>query len=159
MLGKAPEVSAVAAALEYVFKAARAQGSSVSRIHFHSLGYHIVATARSDADGGGDASKLQQWSHAAASAAQGSVAATYQACNVTGHADLHGDDLKLVVSTRLDVDGTGTDIRQLSKDEAIHQWDTASLRLTFVPVLVCKEPHVTVGLGDAISSSAFSAHL
>ena len=148
LLGKAPDVSAVSAALDYVFRAARAQGSTVTRIHFHSLGYHIVATAR-DAP----------WNNAVGAAASGSVTATYQACNVTSHADLHGDDLQLVVSTKLDVDGTGEDIRKLTKSTAVHEWDTEALHHTFAPVLVCKSPDVTVGLGDAISASALAAHL
>ena len=83
----------------------------------------------------------------------------YQACNVTGHAGVHGDDLQLLAPTQLDTDGTGADMREVAKGEAVHVWETASLRHAFAPVLVCKDPHVTVGLGDAISSAAFSAHL
>ena len=83
----------------------------------------------------------------------------YQACNVTGHEDLHGDDLQLLAPTLLDTDGTGENVRKVAKGEALHEWDSESLHHTFAPVLVCKEPPVTVGLGDAISSVAFGAHL
>ena len=152
LTGKSPHVSAVTAALDYVFRAASAQGSTVSRIHFHSLAYHIIATA----DG---AANLQSWKNVRAAAASGSIAATYQACNVTGHEDLHGDQLTLVAPTTLDTDGTGANTLKIAKGEAVHEWSTDKLQITFVPVLVCKEPAVTVGLGDAISSSSFAAHL
>lgn len=152
LVGDAPKVAAISAALEYVFKAAHAQGATVSRFHFHSLGYHIIASAKSSYN-------LRQWSDATTSAAAGSITATYQACNVSSHEELHGDDLKLIVSTHVDVDGLGTDVRELQQDTALQVWDTDSLTITFVPVLVCKTPLVTVGLGDAISSSAFGAHL
>ena len=78
---------------------------------------------------------------------------------MTSHDELHGDDLKLVTSTRLDTDGTGENILKITKDSPVLVWDTQSLRHTFAPVVVCKEPVCTVGLGDAISSSSFSAHL
>jgi hypothetical protein len=71
LLGTTPSVPAVAAALDYVFRAAKAKGSAVSRIHFHSLSYHIVATAREDQGAG-----LRRWSNTLAAVASGSVAAT-----------------------------------------------------------------------------------
>jgi ADP-dependent phosphofructokinase/glucokinase len=169
LLGKSPDVAAVSAALDYVFRAAHAQGSSVSRLHFHSLGFHIIATARrgitgtgtnTGADGGGSAGHLplREWPNVLQAAASGALAATYQACNVSGHEDLHGDDLELVVPTKLDVHATGDDVRSLGKEEALHLWQTAYLDVAFSPVLVCKKPLVTVGLGDAISAKALAAH-
>ena len=80
-----------------------------------------------------------------------------QACDVSSESELHGDDLDLPQGLAINVHPHEIPNRlehaEIPKVIYTKWWD-----LFYAPVLVCKEPKVTVGLGDAISASALSAH-
>lgn len=81
-----------------------------------------------------------------------------QACNATSEGDLHGDDLDLPLGLQINV-GTVKEPKRLevTREEVVLTYEIGDVTFYLAPVLVCKEPAVTVGLGDAISASALSA--
>ena len=147
-------------------------GPRLSRVHFHSYAYHIVAVR----EGPG----RRAWPRAGASVAAGAVAATLQACNATargGESALHGNDLDLVAPARFWASTSAGDDDELPYEErterefvkldatkelagagAVGTWTRGDVTFHYVPVLVCKEPTGTVGLGDAISAAGLVRH-
>lgn len=118
------------------FGAISSGDSSLSRLHFHSLPFHVVAVVTGC------------WGNQAASAAAGARTASAQACGRT-HVHAHEAQLKapLVFHTNL------TQNLRLDPDRPITVWQQHHVTLHLSPVLVCKRPIRTVGLGDAISAN------
>ena len=128
------------------------RSGKVSRLHFHSLGYHVVALRSPDS--------VWAENDAIASVARGSIRATMQACDVSSERELHGDDLDLPQGLAINVGSHNIPNRlEITREESVLRYDINGVTFFYAPVLVCKEPKVTVGLGDAISASALSAHL
>ena len=108
----------------------------------------------------------RKWKDVTGSLAFGSVSATYQACMKEKESDLHGNDLDLVGPLSFSAvtgDGVQSTV-EVTKDAPVAVWsrknsDGSLITFTAAPVLVCKKPVNTVGLGDAISSSALSREL
>ena len=117
--------------------------SRLSRVHFHSLAFHIVATLTSG-----------PWHSAADGLVAGAKVASLQACNVTSFS-LVDFELKMPLSFAL----SQTDNKLLrlhrygsaGQPHIVH-WRRAGADYCLSPVLVCRQPVKTVGLGDAISS-------
>ena len=117
--------------------------SGLSRVHLHTLTYHIV----SELTGG-------PWSYGEPSVVIGAKVAGLQACNVEvfddklfeiripSHFYVSHDDLAL-----------SKQIVRFSQSSPVVQWQRGGVRYYLSPVLVCKRPLRTVGLGDAISST------
>jgi len=149
LTGNAPDLTAVSHAIAHILNAGISK-PSLGRVHFHTLGYHVVALHPRHAD---------KWGNSMASVARGSVRATLQACNATGEQDLHGDDLDLKTGLKINF-GTAEDPEHLkvTKDSPVLTFTVEGIQMYYAPVLVCKEPVVVVGLGDAISASALSAY-
>ena len=83
-----------------------------------------------------------------------------QACDVSSESELHGDDLDLPQGLAINVGSHEIPNRlEITREESVLRYDINGVTFFYAPVLVCKEPKVTVGLGDAISASALSAHL
>lgn len=125
-------------ALARVFRNADRLASSESdarkltRIHFHYLTYHVIATR-------GDA-----WQHTREAIAAGSFAATTQACDFGLRAERFKEraiELRVTMADHYD---------------PVEVVQRADITFYIVPVLVCKNPVRTVGLGDAVSSSALA---
>ena len=153
LTSKLPNLDAVVAALLHVFDFA---GTSLGRVHFHSLAYHVIAVR---------SSHEAQWPDAAAAAARGSVATTIQACGDEAAPDavraLHGDDLELLYRPLSGATVRGVKLPPIDAASPVAEWtDTQSgVRFALAPVLVCKKPVRTVGLGDTISGAAMHRHL
>ncbi len=115
--------------------------SRLTRVHFHSLTFHVVTTL----DNG-------PWTNAKPSVIAGATIAGLQACD-TDKIDSEKFELRLK-SYQLSAND-----EQLSETlkynpltSAVVQWRRGSVNFHMSPVLVCKKPLKTVGLGDAISS-------
>lgn len=136
-----PDVGAVSDILFWILKehgkiADRA--SDLTRIHFHTLAYHILATV----DG--------HWGNQVAAVAAGARAAGVQAC-ATETIDTSKVFLKApleFVTSQIDAPSKIS----LNPDEPVVHWHREGISFHFTPVLVCKDPVRTVGLGDAISA-------
>jgi ADP-dependent glucokinase len=105
----------------------------LSRIHFHYLAYHIVAVRE---DG--------VWQGGREAVAAGSLAVTLAACSMSETAALD--------SERVELRASDTSV----KSERAELADGRFVWLHTAPVLVCRKPLRTVGLGDVVSSTALA---
>eukprot|EP01128_Nolandella_sp_AFSM9_P006060 TRINITY_DN3050_c0_g1_i1.p1 TRINITY_DN3050_c0_g1~~TRINITY_DN3050_c0_g1_i1.p1 ORF type:complete len:571 (-),score=189.31 TRINITY_DN3050_c0_g1_i1:95-1627(-) len=129
---------------------------NLGRIHLHTLNFHIVALS---GDGG--------WANGDASAAMGSLISSVKACNY------RGDPVSLEVDFTLplveDLDLWGEKARPTLGEwpfkngipvvTSIYKgalYPKPDITYYVSPVLVCKNPKQTAGLGDAISSVALT---
>ncbi|XP_041852421.1 ADP-dependent glucokinase isoform X2 [Melanotaenia boesemani] len=112
--------------------------SDLTRIHFHTLAYHILATV----DG--------YWGNQAAAVMAGARVASSQACG------LQTVDIgKVELKAPLEFQSSHTDQQEqlsLNPTEPVTVWHRGNVTFHLTPVLVCKRPLRTVGLGDAISA-------
>ncbi len=117
-------------------------GSRLSRVHFHSLSFHVVAT---DQEG--------PWGDGERSVVAGTQVAGLQACDVATFQP-HLFELKLTDEFAL----SGSDHKlsqrraKISPHSPVVVWERGGWQYHLSPVLVCKHPLRTVGLGDAISA-------
>ncbi|XP_069910813.1 ADP-dependent glucokinase isoform X1 [Oryctolagus cuniculus] len=136
-----PDVGVVSDILFWILKEhgrSESRASDLTRIHFHTLVYHILATV----DG--------HWANQLAAVAAGARVAATQAC-ATETIDASRVSLRApqeFVTSRLEV---GSRI-VLNPREPVVAWHREGVSFHFTPVLVCKDPVRTVGLGDAISA-------
>ncbi|XP_076026045.1 ADP-dependent glucokinase isoform X2 [Genypterus blacodes] len=109
-----------------------------TRIHFHTLAYHIMATV----DG--------YWGNQAAAVMAGARVASSQACGLQ-----FVDTSKVEVKMPLEFNNSNlepTEKLSLNPAEPVTVWHRGNVSFHLTPVLVCKQPLRTVGLGDAISA-------
>ncbi|XP_042198960.1 ADP-dependent glucokinase isoform X2 [Callorhinchus milii] len=115
--------------------------SDLTRIHFHTLAYHILATV----DG--------YWANQMSAVAAGARAAGIQAC---GGPTI--DHRKFILKAPREFSPSWTDdsLKRvkivLTPTDPVHMWQRENISFYFTPVLICKHPIRTVGLGDAISA-------
>ncbi|XP_060274901.1 ADP-dependent glucokinase isoform X3 [Ovis aries] len=136
-----PDVGVVSDILFWILKEhgkSESRASDLSRIHFHTLAYHILATV----DG--------HWANQLAAVAAGARVAGTQAC-ATETIDTRRVSLKApheFTTSRLEAGSRVV----LNPNEPVVEWHREGVSFHFTPVLVCKDPVRTVGLGDAISA-------
>lgn len=118
-------------------KSEKNKKSRLTRIHFHSLTYHIVGVHHS------------HWKNIESAAMAGSRIAGMQACDIQ-ELDPHVVDLKIPLEFKLHA---GDKLRKFDPRNPTYSWSLEEFNFVFSPVLVCKEPVKTVGLGDAISAT------
>jgi len=113
----------------------------LQRIHFHSLTYHMSATRGPD------------WSNGAAALAAGARLAGKQACDGKGIAaeDLDPTTVELRIGQEVLLDQEKEN--NFNPQVAVTSWTRDDVLFIYTPVLVCKKPVKTVGLGDAISAT------
>ncbi|XP_018621182.1 ADP-dependent glucokinase isoform X1 [Scleropages formosus] len=112
--------------------------ADLTRVHFHTLAYHILATV----DG--------HWTNQESAVAAGARVASTQACGVQ-----HVDVSKVVLLAPRHFHSSHSEPRQsLALDPArpVATWHRGNVTFHLSPVLVCQQPLRTVGLGDAISA-------
>ncbi|XP_051898669.1 ADP-dependent glucokinase isoform X3 [Pristis pectinata] len=115
--------------------------SDLTRIHFHSLTYHMVAVI----DG--------YWSNQVASVAAGARVAASQACGTDTI-----DPTKVVLKSPMKfvlskIDKSLKTMKMtLSPTNPVGIWHRENISFFITPVLVCIDPIRTVGLGDSISA-------
>lgn len=115
----------------------RNPNSKLTRIHFHSLTYHIIGYVNGT------------WTNVDSAVAAGARIAGKQACD---DPDLISEKLELRVPRTFKL-YTGDTERELNPSEPVMTWARGGFSYVFSPVLVCKKPVKTVGLGDAISAT------
>ncbi|XP_053128197.1 ADP-dependent glucokinase isoform X2 [Hemicordylus capensis] len=112
--------------------------SELTRIHFHTLAYHLLVTV----DG--------YWANQVAAVAAGARVAGTQAC-ATKSIDTSRVFLKAPLefaTSKME----GASRISLNPGEPVSEWHRDGITFHYTPVLVCKNPLQTVGLGDAISA-------
>lgn len=124
--------------------------SRLTRIHFHCLIFHIIVV------------KENQWSNTDASLMAGAKIASKQASGLEFHNEQNENQLEDLVGFKFqDTNKDQALIRfQISTNEfmtfnsnkPVSEFQRGDNQFYFTPVLVCKKPLKTVGLGDAISS-------
>lgn len=137
-----PDVGQVADILLWVLERhGRSDPSSeadLTRIHFHTLAYHILATV----DG--------YWGNQAAAVMAGARVASTQACGLRSV-----DVGKVELKAPAEFHSSHSEPRErLSLDpaEPVTVWHRGNVTFFMTPVLICKQPLRTVGLGYAISA-------
>lgn len=136
-----PEVGVVSDILFWILKEhgrTSEKASDLTRIHFHTLAYHLLATV----DG--------YWANQVAAVAAGARVAGTQACatktidtsRVFLKAPLEFATSKMEETSRISLDPR----------DPVSKWHRDGITFHYTPVLVCKDPLRTVGLGDAISA-------
>ncbi|XP_072258215.1 ADP-dependent glucokinase isoform X2 [Pyxicephalus adspersus] len=133
-----PDVGIVSDILFWILKGSVHEDSALTRVHFHTLAYHIIATV----DG--------FWENQVAAVAAGARIAGSQAC-----ASEKIEPSKVMLKSPLEFSTSKTDMgptARVSAKEPVAIWSKGGVTFYFTPVLICKEPVRTVGLGDAISA-------
>ncbi|XP_036701099.1 ADP-dependent glucokinase isoform X3 [Balaenoptera musculus] len=136
-----PDVGVVSDILFWILKEhgkSESRASDLTRIHFHTLAYHILATV----DG--------HWANQLAAVAAGARVAGTQAC-ATETIDTRRVSLKAPREFMTSRSEAGSRV-MLNPNEPVVKWHREGVSFHFTPVLVCKDPVRTVGLGDAISA-------
>ncbi|EHB11859.1 ADP-dependent glucokinase [Heterocephalus glaber] len=116
----------------------KGRASDLTRVHFHTLVYHILATV----DG--------HWANQLAAVAAGARVAGTQAC-ATETIDAGQVSLRAPQEFMTSYSEAGSRI-VLNPIKPMAEWQREGISFYFTPVLVCKDPVRTVGLGDAISA-------
>ena len=112
--------------------------SRLTRVHFHSLTYHIVGTLP------------EAWTNSESAVAAGTEVAGRQACNLE---QLESDKVELKIPKTFRLHSNDQKLREIDEKRPVISWDMEGYHFVFSPVLVCRHPIKTVGLGDAISST------
>jgi len=139
---KAPKVSTVADAIKHLFSLALSHSHSASpraltRVHFHCLHFHLIAQKQGSI-----------WEPGTQSVAQGSLACSHQACEHKG--------VDVVLSPEIEI--SQNTFKTFDYDHPVTTWSSEGLDFYLAPVLVCRVPTRTVGLGDAISGVGLTTH-
>uniref|UniRef100_A0A673U6K0 ADP dependent glucokinase n=1 Tax=Suricata suricatta TaxID=37032 RepID=A0A673U6K0_SURSU len=136
-----PNVGIVSDILFWILKEhgkSKSRASDLTRIHFHTLAYHILATI----DG--------HWANQLAAVAAGARVAGTQAC-ATDTIDASRVSLRAPREFMTSHSEAGSRIL-IDPGKPVAEWRREGVSFHFTPVLVCKDPVRTVGLGDAISA-------
>ena len=176
-LRRAPSPQLVACALKAVARTAYSMSTMVSskfisRLHFHSLPFHIIATIRLDGNAG---QRQQKWASTAQerSVAAGASTASYRACSHDGQ-ELTDTDIEIMAPLQFlvgagphaEANGHGEKRVTVNATHPVASWTEkfadsigkviGDITFFYTPVLVCRDPVRTVGLGDAISAAGLS---
>ncbi|XP_003462245.2 ADP-dependent glucokinase isoform X2 [Cavia porcellus] len=136
-----PDVGMVSDILFWILQEhgrSKGRASDLTRIHFHTLVYHILATV----DG--------HWANQLAAVAAGARVAGTQAC-ATETIDASRVSLRAPREFTTSHSEGGSRV-VLNPNKPVAEWHRGGVSFYFTPVLVCKDPVRTVGLGDAISA-------
>ncbi|KAL3061134.1 hypothetical protein OYC64_009359 [Pagothenia borchgrevinki] len=112
--------------------------ADLTRIHFHTLAYHILATV----DG--------YWGNQASAVMAGARVASSQACGLQAV-----DPSKVELKAPLEFYSSHAEPREqlsLIPEQPVTVWRRGNVTFHLTAVLVCRQPLRTVGLGDAISA-------
>jgi ADP-dependent glucokinase len=131
------------------------RNSKLTRLHFHCLTFHIIAEV-----------KDKGWSNTDISLLSGSKIAAIQACGFNYNDTIDDDEFSKLVELRFNSNnmiiseeekfkfkiGKDTYI-DFDPNNPVVTFERDNIKFYFTPVLVCRRPLKTVGLGDAISSN------
>ncbi|XP_053320999.1 ADP-dependent glucokinase isoform X2 [Spea bombifrons] len=133
-----PDVGMVSDIIFWILQGSRNGSSALTRVHFHTLAYHILATI----DG--------FWNNQVSAVAAGARIAGAQAC-----ASDRIDPARVMLKSPLEFSTSHAEVGstvKVSVEKPVAVWNKGDVTFHFTPVLICKEPSRTVGLGDAISA-------
>ncbi|XP_068595634.1 ADP-dependent glucokinase [Brachionichthys hirsutus] len=137
-----PDIGRVSDCLLWILERyGRSEPSSeaeLTRIHFHTLAYHILASV----DG--------YWGNQEAAAMAGARVASSQACGLESV-----DASRVELRAPLEFHSSYFEPREtlsLNPLEPVTVWRRGNVTFCLAPVLICLHPLRTVGLGDAISA-------
>ncbi|KAM8973457.1 ADP-dependent glucokinase [Pelodytes ibericus] len=134
-----PDVGMVSDIIYWMLQGYSNGTSTLTRVHFHTLAYHILATI----DG--------FWGNQVSAVAAGARVAGAQACateTIDPTRVMLKSPMEFSTSSRAEESNT---IR-VNAEKPVAVWNKGGVTFHFTPVLICKEPIRTVGLGDAISA-------
>lgn len=140
-----PGIETVSDILHWLIQKYGAEGrksSRLTRVHFHSLTFHILA-----------ALKQGPWGNSRVALLAGTRVAGLQACDVQ-HFKPAKFELQIPLEfslSQMDPVLSQTEIHFSDVDSPV-AWSREGVGYFLSPVLVCKQPLRTVGLGDAISA-------
>ncbi|OWF54069.1 ADP-dependent glucokinase-like [Mizuhopecten yessoensis] len=123
--------------LQQYGQSSRNPESRLTRVHFHCLAYHIIGNVKG------------AWTNSAAAVAAGSRMAGKQACDVQ---QLNSSIVDLKIPKKFKAFSDDID-REFDPKKPVISWETDGFEFSLSPVLVCKDPQKTVGLGDSISAT------
>lgn len=109
----------------------------LTRVHFHCLTYHIIGIHPS------------AWKNNPSAVGAGTRIAGIQACDV----DSPNPDLVTLKFPKQFKLFSGDKMRTFNESQPIMNWTKDGFHFSISPVLVCKQPLKTVGLGDSISAT------
>lgn len=138
-----PDIELVSDLLHWLmlkFSSVTGHSSTLSRVHLHSLMFHVIAVVK-----GGP------WQNSKQAVMAGARVAGLQACDATA---FNYFDFKLLNPEQFYVSRDNIPLSEkvmYSRDGCI-QWFRDDIYYYLSPVLVCNNPAKTVGLGDAISA-------
>ena len=118
--------------------------SRLSRIHFHTLTYHIALTRTES-----------RWKNQFSSVLAGTKIAANQACDDDATVRPEKFELRITGDVSLSATPNSNASPRNSKlhpNFPVISWRNEDIKLHLSPVLVCRRPLKTVGLGDAISA-------
>ena len=116
---------------------AKQSTSRLTRVHFHSLQFHVLATIPG------------YWQNTDIAVAAGTKTGALKACDSK---DLNPEKLELKLNQKLAF-FPGDKEHELDVDSPVVSYTYKGYKFDFSPVLVCRKPLKTVGLGDAISAT------
>ena len=124
-------------------KFSKISNSRLSRIHFHTLTYHIALTL-SDS----------RWQNQVSAVLAGTKIAANQACDDDALESPEKFELRISGSLNLSASSSDPNVRDilLHPNFPVITWRRQGVNHHLSPVLVCRKPVKTVGLGDAISA-------
>lgn len=148
-IGPKPSITHSADLLHWLFKEyglLDRDDSRLSRIHFHSLSFHVVAQPKLEVKG-------VEWSNGLASSMKGSRTASLQACDAW---EINSDDFEVQIPDEFFLSHRDETLNKSPVANTISNgyaaWPRDEIDYFLSPVHVCKLPVKTVGLGDAISA-------
>ena len=121
--------------------------SRLTRVHFHSLSYHVIVTAKDELDG-------TTWQNGLNAVREGSRIASLQACDIDEiKPSLHQLQIPDKFSLSNNDEMLHRSVIDYHPDNGYVAWLRNEIEFMMAPVYVCKKPLKTVGLGDAISAT------
>lgn len=161
-----PDLSKIVDIIEWIFDTfgqVSMADSKLTRIHFHCLPFHLIAEI--DLPNEPNAKKTRsRWSNTKSSLLGGSKIASKQACNVDFDDESQNQLLASMLELRLKHEYDPADgqvllnmgenkMLKLNSSDPVIEFRQRNVKFYLTPILACKKPLKTVGLGDAISSN------
>ena len=149
-IGSKPSIPDSGDLLHWLYKefgALSRKDSRLTRIHFHTLSFHILVQPKEERAG-------IKWKNGLAAATAGSKAASLQACET---ASVIPSKFELQIPASFPLSHNDEALRksviEYNPENGYVAWLRDSTDYFMVPVHVCRKPLKTVGLGDTISAT------
>lgn len=151
-----PEIKKIIDILEWVLnsfgKSDQSNNSKLTRIHFHCLTFHVLAIINSG-----------EWSNTRQALVAGTKIASKQAAGLDFNNEKNEQNLEELIELKIKSETNENNEEvlleieekkffKLNASHPVIEFSRGSIDFFLTPVLVCKNPKKTVGLGDSISS-------